>query len=260
MGAGTNLIVGGLLQGAGKGLLQMHEERRQAALIALKRGYEVEDQNREIAYKTAAEKRAAELRATERTEAQEDRKEIIDYTAKYDETADARRSRLKREERATDHSYDVQMAKVNAKLDVIKTKEAERVKAAIGRGEVQSTRIGEDGSLIVIYKDGRTVQESKIKLHITDRDEDGGNEGGGIDAARERRGGAAPAKPAANNDIPGPKGAALAAFGNAYTKAASGDPKQVAEVKRQYPAMFGPDGKLRPRAELIAQINQRYGQ
>lgn len=77
-----------------------------------------------------------------------------------------------------------------------------------------------------------------------------------MDRARNRNRG----KPAVNEPAKGPsdsgeKGKALAQIGNAYAKAAA-DPEWG---KANYPLMFGPDGKILPRAKVISRVNERFG-
>lgn len=181
-------IGGGLLQGLGAGLTARHEERRQNALLAIKRAYQIEDRAYEREVKQ--EDRAADLEA---------KKELLGYGTQMDIAKAEVGSNLKRAERAVDYDYDVKLETLRSSLTEGRTRrltEAEvRLRNSLDAGDVQSVQKGADGTAIVFYKDGRQ-EATGVKLHLGGGD---GEEGGGTIAdARTRRGGEKPAsQPAA---------------------------------------------------------------
>jgi hypothetical protein len=249
MGVAGGYIAAGLLQGLGKGLSQDYEERRQVSLAALKRSWDQEDAATAQADRIATLDHASEL----------DTNKAVTVAKVAGEE-----QRLTRTQEQADRitlegvkfGHDVSLTKLKAGLDKSNDAASKLLSAQIDAGQVNTTHIGDDGSLVVVYKDGHSEKNDSIKVHIPTGKE-GDDEGGTIAAAQARQNGGKPAPKkgeVGSQDIPGEKGAALAALGNAYAKATQ-DPDAV---RRQYPAMFR-NGKLRPIGELKAEINSRYG-
>lgn len=249
MNASGTAIFGGLLQGAGKALTTNYEERRQNALLALKRGWEKED---------AAAATAAATSKDERDFDQQKELLGLGHEQKLEETAvSAREQRLTdSQKRAIDFSYDVKLEEVRAGLDIKKSAAEKKLAAEIDSGQIQSTRVGEKGELVKIYKSGKVEVDRGVKINLpSSEDEDES-----ISSIRDRRkGGAQPQeKPAAeNNGNAAQRAQVLARLGNAYAHAAS-SPQAKEEARRKYPGMFNPDGSLKPREELIRIVNQQF--
>lgn len=234
MKSGGTFILGGLLQGLGKGITNMREERRQDALLKLKREYELADQT------TAAA--AAEAAATR---AQKDRIEILDRGNTADIEKAKVTSNLKQAERAVDYTYDVKLENVRAGLDIKKDAASKRLAAEIDAGQVQGVDTAEDGSMIVTYKGGSVVKKN-IKLYVRPVGE-GDSDTPTIDGARGERGG----KPAVAAPVaataPDEQAVAMARLGSVYSNA----------TPDRYPGLFR-NGRKIPMGEAKQMILQRY--
>lgn len=237
MKSGTAFILGGLLQGAGKGITNLHEERRQNALLKLKRDQELENRSLDAAEVEA--KRVADLAA---------KKELLREASEQDIEKAKITSNLKRAEREVDYTYDVKLENVRSGLKVKEDAASKRLAAEIDKGQVKSIEAADDGTMLVAYNDG-TVVKKNIKLRET-RASGGEDDIPTISAARGERGSTPVAKPAApaSTDIPGEKGAALARLGQVYANA----------TPDRYPGLFR-NGKKIPIEEAKQLIYQRYG-
>lgn len=163
MGAVGMAIAGGLLKGLGAGITNMQEERRAAALDALKR------QDADLAYKR---ERADKLADTEAAFGRQ--KELLTENAKLDEKKIEAQSRGRLAEAQVKHEQNVSLKLLEDKLQRGRTAAEIRLREELANGDVQSSHTGEDGSLVVVYKDGRSEVKSDIKLHRTlpKKDED----------------------------------------------------------------------------------------
>lgn len=256
-------IAAGLLKGLGAGLTAEYEKRREDALIALRRQYQLEDS-------AAAEERAiaAEGRAETRDIASDERKAKVQtgllelaqrYKKEENETNFEYEQRLIRLRAEEDRKGTAQKAGIDRDLETHRSrlrrsenKEDRELAAEIEGGQVQSIDEAEDGSMVVTYKNGNVVRKA-IKLRDkTSRAAD--DEGDGtIAGARERREGKpeAAAKPpkapdqAAENKRQ--REAALARLGSVYHRA----------TPQEFPGLFR-NGKKISMEEAKQRIRERY--
>lgn len=253
MGAGTDFVLGGLLQGLGQGITNITNQKREDALMKLRRQFQQEDD---------ARKREQQLddRAVDRAYQKEDaiaavanRKELLKEAGQIklvEIDAEAKADAAK--ERA-EYDREIDKAIILSKLKINEDATSKKIAKALDTGEISTTKVGEDGSLVLIYKNGRREVDRSIKVQTGSGDDDSG--GGSIAAARGARGGeSAPPAPKANDQL----GQAKVQLGKAYTEAAT-NPKKAAEYRQRYPQMFNADGSLKDRASLIAALEAKYG-
>lgn len=210
--AGSGMIVGGLLKGLGAGLSMEAAQRRENALIALRRQFQMEDETR-------AEDRTirAEDRQETRTIAGEERKATLQVGLL------ALAQQYKREEWETEQQYEERLLRIKADLESrhiaerggqeretneaqeALNRETERLKSRLRigedaaslrladelddadrRGEIYKTEVNPDGFIVVTFENGRIVTTRTRGAASSDADEEGGT--GAIAAARARRG------------------------------------------------------------------------
>jgi hypothetical protein len=261
VGATGLYVLGGLLGGAGQAITNEAEQRRQDALSALKRQYEVEDRNYNAAADLAKSKQAGEnALAVVRATGTENRSTEVVKTQ-----ADAYLARLKgsidlsntTQIKALEHTYNVSEETVRAALDLKK-------QLAVAGQTVDHWAVTTDGKMVAFNKQGGVLRYSQNPgSFVPDGESISPDDTGGsstISGAAEARGkptGKAPAK-AASPGSEGIKAETLAQLGNVYMEI-SGNPERAAEYRQRYPAMFDANGKLLPKDVLIERVNQRYG-
>lgn len=216
-------LLAGLLTGAGKGLTELAAQRREDALLKLKRQYQQED--------IAAEEQrtiASEGRADARAQAKEVRDEAADART-FDREYGGKTGLLqlaqqyKREEGETEFQYKVRLeriradedrktegvkagnaeklARINSQLDRAEDRESQLLKQQIARGEREVVGADENGNIIVMTGDGTLITtKTKLREKKSGGDDDEGE--GTIAGARAARGqgparaASSPAKPA----------------------------------------------------------------
>lgn len=201
-----SFVLGGLLQGLGQGINNVVKERRENALLALRRQQEKEDyaQKRGDLLEDYERKRADDL--TDLAAEGEVKKGLLQIAgtnrvAEIQATGDENRKN-----RQTDYVYDVKLEEVRATLDIrkgnanaVNDRKLEELKAKLDpeiKDPVTETKVAEDGSLILIHKSGKRVKDtSGTKFQVkTGKDED--EDAPTIAGARQGRGAAPAAAPA----------------------------------------------------------------
>ncbi len=167
-------LMAGLLQGVGAGVTQLAAQKREDALIALRRQYQQEDQVAEDKRTIAKEERDATLKVGLLSLAQQYKKEDAETEAQYAERLERIKSGLRVGETASKAKIDVAMAVLNSKLDRVEATEAKRLEAQLRSGEVSDIRAADDGSMVVTYKGGRTETRG---TKLRDTRSSGGTEG-----------------------------------------------------------------------------------
>lgn len=248
-------VLGGLLSGVGQGLVSQEETNRQNALLALKRQYDVEDRDARIQgaidlAKTNNEGRKEIVQATGEENRKTENVKLagdltkIDFKGKIDFKNDTALEALK-------HKYNISEATVKAGLDLQKD-------LAVAGATVDHWETTTDGRLVAFNKKGDRLGQTEVPgTFQTKKSGSDDDEEGSISGEQSSRGAPAPAaaKPAAAPAKNNAKADALARLGNIYA-AASQDPEKY---RSQYPGMFDANGKLLPKEQLIARVNQRYG-
>lgn len=221
-------LLAGLLTGAGKGFTEIAAQRREDALLKLKRQYQKEDIDTEqrnlIAQEERAEGRAVakdartetaavnafdreygakiSLAALKQQYAQEDAETDFQYEQRLLGIKADLESRHIRERGGEDRKTAQTKGQIDRSLEAFRhgnDREMAEIEAAIEGDKVHSTEVAADGSLVVMFKDGRKVR-LKEKMQTSSSGEESGG-GGTIAAARAARGGGAPA-PAASASAP----------------------------------------------------------
>lgn len=252
MGVGTSYLIGGLLKGLGAGFTNLHEEQRQNALLALKREQDVQDTATEVAAKEAA--RVADLAG---------KKEIIDYSTGADTKQYAAKAVEDRKTETIKFSNTKELERFKTQLDTQKDAASQALRARLdaGKNDVHSIEQADDGSMIIVRKDGK-LEQTGVKMII--KPVAGADSGTTVADAIARRNGTAPANKPAPTAAPTAadavtpaaqqRAAALATLGNVYHQAQ----KNPKAVRNQYPGLFNPDGSLKSMDEATQLINQRF--
>lgn len=249
MGVGGQMILGGLLQGVGAGVTKLADERRQNALLALKRQYDVEDRDANIAGSLAAKQ--IEI---------EGRKEVIGLTGeenrkteKVKQEGDIQTERVRGEEtRKTEtikFSNETALTRLSKSLDQANDAASIKLKAELDGGQIDSVEAAEDGTMLVTYKNG-TVVPKNVKLREKTRgDSDDDGEGSISAELNAREGGAKPAQP---TNTPKKDDATRNRAYNALARS------YATATPQTHPSFFV-NGKKRSKAELQAEIDKLTG-
>lgn len=258
MKSGGMLIVGGLLQGLGKGVENEWEARRQAALAELQRQQAVEDRDAKLkGAQTVAETEAAGRLAVVKETGAENRQteETRGTQARLTEVTKGAEARTTK---AFEVRTDAAMEKLKSALKTREDAVSKKLAYELDQGGVQSVQVGADGTPVVVYKDGRTEERPGIKLQLKGSADD---DTGSISAAIDKRNGKAPAPAAAsavakpaNSETAHIKGQALAQLPGLYAQIEQNPQK----YRTQYPGMFDANGNLLPISVLKQRIDQRY--
>jgi hypothetical protein len=266
MKSGGLFVLGGLLAGAGKAITDNYEERRQMALLDLKRQWDTEDSV------AAHQNKLDELQAQGQNQI-----DVINATGERNIATEKERGTQQRLTEATRGAEDRKTAEIKGNIDLSHDTQIEAIKHKYSLTEIQATAIAAyqkdaklnhmqpdhyektaDGHIVIWNKDGTTRGAIGTDGQFVPPGSGSDDEPTITGTAADRNGGAKPAAAAAKpSDTAGnarQKAQAIASLGNAYA-AASANPE---EYRQQYPGMFDADGKLLPRKVLIDRINQRY--
>ncbi|MGH6783997.1 MAG: hypothetical protein ACREBP_05170 [Sphingomicrobium sp.] len=189
-----SFILGGLLQGVGAGLATQAAQMREDALLKLRRQYQLEDQASEETRGIAKEERDAKLKVGLLTLAdeyrrrqgeteQEHEERLLRIKAELEGKQIGQRGEEERKTVATRAKLDAELERLKSRLDIT---EAEKK----AHGEVSNVHAAEDGTMLVTFKDGSVIRK-RAKLRDTRARRADVAEGGEIEEARNRRGGAA---------------------------------------------------------------------
>ena len=202
--AGGGFILGGLLKGLGSGLTMNAQQKREDALLALRRQYQLEDANTADAREIAKEGRAETRDIASDTRDAAVKTGLLEVANRYaqqqGETKQAYEERLIRirgeeDRKGATHKggIDRGLEAFRSKLDTARDAESIKLKAEIDGGQVKSVEAADDGSMLVTYTNGSVVKKN-VKLRETRRETEGSDGEGSISGARNRRDGtAAPA-------------------------------------------------------------------
>lgn len=198
----ADFILGGLLSGIGRGIENNAIANREAALEALRR----QDRKDEIAQqrsdRTTERQQDRDWQIEDQKSAEKLKTGLLALQHEYDMTELEVRQKFSLDEIAARGNQDRQTAShkgaIDAQLQAYKAdddKELENLRTANENEQVHSTDIAEDGSLVVLFKDGR-------KVRLKQKMDRGGSSGddtdtGTIAQARQRREGTLTAKPRA---------------------------------------------------------------
>lgn len=257
MGAGSGFVLGGLLQGLGKGVSDLYEERRQNALANLKRQQDVEDRDAKI----AGAKDLAQIQT-------QGRKEVIELTGDQNRKTEEVKGRQRLEEIKTKGDVDVkiegvkfendkQLKRLGAELDIKKDRASQELARDIDGGKVSSIEAADDGTMLVTYKNGTVVPKNvKLREKSSSSDDEEGSISAELNGRKPGSGGGAAqpaAKPAQATNAPKKNEAvrnkAYNALANAYPSA----------TPQTHPSFFNPDGTKKSAAQLRKEIDQATG-
>lgn len=252
MGGGTGLMVlGGLLQGVGKGIENENEARRQEALLNLKHQFDVEQNTADNA---AAQKRI-ETQVQGRIDAINATGDVNQQTEKVKGEVDQANIRLTK---SLDYSNDKNLKAIQQKYDLNKI-QAQSVAdtardAKKAHIEVDHYEIAANGQIVIWKKDGTAFTRGADGSFVPRKsaDDDSLDIPGMTGATASSSAAPAPAKAPANDQI---KGQALARLPGLYAQAQ----QNPQAFKQQYPGFFDANGNLRPIDELRQQVVDRYG-
>lgn len=213
--ARSGLLFGGALAGLGQGLSMHAAQLREDALERLRNQRQIEAEGRANTRLIDAETRGEEreVRADARRGTDLPGKTgLLNLQAKQDRLAArqeqgykmeqlgvTQQNELERIEARTEGDIrvegvkfenDKQLKRLQSNLDTARDAAAQRLSQEINSGEVQSVEAADDGSMLVVYNDGRTVRMTNVKLRDSGSGDDEG--GGTIAAAQDRRGGGTP--------------------------------------------------------------------
>ncbi len=167
-------LLAGLLQGAGAGITQLAQQRREDALISLRRQYQQEDQAAEDTRTIAAEGRALDAGLIKIGAAAEVQRRQGETEQAYKERMAKIEQGYKLDEISAKGKIDVSMEVLKSANNRLETREAKELEAKLRSGEVKDIRAREDGSMLVTYAMGRTeVRGEKLR----DTRSSGGDEG-----------------------------------------------------------------------------------
>jgi hypothetical protein len=264
------LVLGGLLQGAGKGLADQYEERRQEALAALKRQYDVEDRDTKIAADAANTQ--AEIQG---------RKDIVSLTGDTNIKTEKVKGEEDRITAAARGEVEQQNIKLKGSIDLSNDTAIEKLKHDHNLDEITAKSLADtqhdlklahitpdhyeisaNGQIIIYKKDGSAYVRGQSGDFVPKGSSDDTSFSGLLG-----NGEAAPAPKAAPGPVDAPaapkanpngnvKAQALARLPGLYAQAQQ-NPEQF---RKQYPGMFDASGNLRPIEELKTQIENRYGE
>jgi hypothetical protein len=269
MGAGTDFVLGGLLQGVGKGLTDQYEEKRKLALANLQHEWDTEAAATKAKTDAAAadRKTASDLLVVDETGDQNRKTERVKTIGDV-ETALAR-ARAERENIVLKGDIDLRNStRVQNLMHNNRMTEAQQQSALDTEHDLKvagvkvaykvispSGEVGfynEKGDLVAQTKPGTTTpQAGGDGEGPTTGDLQGANAaagGGGGDVAPSGGGGGG----GGNDSL---RRQALARLPGLYSQAQA-NPEAF---RSQYPGMFDANGNLLPMSALTEQINQRYG-
>lgn len=155
MGAG-GYILGGLLQGIGRGQEMSILQARQDALEELRNKRAIEAEGR-ADQRTQASEARAEIRQADRDERlYGQKKDLLTAGSEAKVTEIRAKGEEDRRSRATDYNYDVALEKVKNKLDVARDEASIRLRSQLDTGSawLQQTRNGE---MVIIDRDGNVT-------------------------------------------------------------------------------------------------------
>jgi hypothetical protein len=264
VGSGTLYALGGLLGGVGKAITDDAEQRRQDALLALKRQYDVQDRDARLttAVQMNNDDNKAKLDAI-RTSGEENRS-----TEQIKAAADVQKIRIKGQ---IDLNNDKVLEALKHSYNISEGAAADARKLAndltLAGVTVDHWDVTSDGKMVAFNKQGKVLAASSHPGSFNPsnqpkNEDDGDGSISGQRAARNGKPAPAAAEPAPSK-APSPgssniKAQALANLGNVYMEI-SGHPEKAQQYRLQYPGMFDANGKLLPKDSLIERINQRYG-
>lgn len=200
----SGMIVGGLLAGLGRGLEMNAAQIREDALLKLREQMVIDAESRQEQRTIEGEQRRGEdlvgkagllsltsdLRQGEENLQQGNRERLLEI--KHGQDLEQIRARGS-EDRATQEvklEGDKELERLRSSLDISEDAASQRLSQEINSGEVKSIEQADDGSMVVVYNDGRPVRVTNVKLRDkSSGDDDEGTGTGAIAAAQGRRGG-----------------------------------------------------------------------
>ncbi len=189
-------MLAGLLQGAGAGFSQLAAQRREDALISLRRQYQQEDTAASNLREDAKEERDAKLKVGLLAFADESKRREGETEREHEIRMEKLKSDLQAGREASKAKIDVSMEVLKSKLDRLETAEAKKLEAQLASGDVKDIRAAEDGSMLVTYKNGTTEKRgTKLRDTRARGEEDAAGTPDIAAAARARQGGTPAAKP-----------------------------------------------------------------
>lgn len=259
-------IAGGLLAGAGQAITKAADERRQNALLALKRQWDVEDNEAAAQNKLDVVTQQGINRVDEITATGEQNRETEKVKGEQDRLKEATKGE---EDRKTakfkggiDLSHDTQIEAIRHKYNLSEIQARSladyQKEAKLNHSTPDHYEVAANGQIVIWNKDGTTrgaigADGQFVAKSSGDDSLDLGGTGGGTGSQPAPAPKATAKAPTADQENVRRK--ALADLGNLYGKVRT-DPDKY---KSQYPGMFDAQGNLRPIDELKNQINSRYG-
>lgn len=203
----SGMIVGGLLAGLGRGLEMQAAQMREDALLKLREKMVIDAENRAEERTIAGEQRrgedlpgrvgllglAQEYKRLEGETEQQYKERLLTIQHGNELEEIGARGEQDRVTQGVKFENDKQLERLRSSLDISEDAASQRLAQEIDANEVKSIEAADDGSMLVVYNDGRTVRMRNVKLR--DNGGEGEETGGLIAGAQARRNGVAAASP-----------------------------------------------------------------